>query len=169
MDRIRLGISSCLLGELVRYDGEHKANPFLRNTLAQYVEYVGICPEVECGLPVPREPIQLEGDPAEPRIMTVQTRRDLTDLFNRWIDRRLEQLAPLDLAGYIFKARSPSCGLLDVPVHDPQGQVLGRVAGFFARRFTAHFPGAIAAEDELFEDPGARDRFARQLLGRVPW
>ena len=75
METIRIGISTCLLGEPVRYDGGHKLDRFLRDTLGGYVEYVPVCPEVECGLPVPRESMHLEGDPGAPRLITTRTRR----------------------------------------------------------------------------------------------
>ena len=76
--KIRLGISSCLLGKAVRFDGGHKLDRFLTETLGRYVEYVPVCPEVECGMPVPREPMHLEGDPESPRLVTVRSNIDKT-------------------------------------------------------------------------------------------
>ena len=86
MSTIKLGVSACLLGQPVRYDGQHKLDPFLRDTLGAYVEYVPVCPEFEAGFGVPREAMRLEGDPASPRLVTVQTRVDHTDRMNAWMD-----------------------------------------------------------------------------------
>ena len=88
MEKIKIGISSCLLGNPVRYDGGHKLDRFLRDTLGQYVEYVPVCPEAECGMGIPREAMRLEGDPEAPRLMTRSTRVDKTDMMMRWANKR---------------------------------------------------------------------------------
>ena len=92
MEKIKLGISTCLLGENVRYDGGHKLDRFLTDTLGQYVEYVPVCPEVECGLPVPRESMHLEGDPGSPRLVTLRTKQDITERMVEWAKKRLVEL-----------------------------------------------------------------------------
>src|SRR5512139_1119277 len=102
MEKIKLGISTCLLGENVRYDGGHKLDRFLRDTLGHYVEYVPVCPEVECGLPVPREAMRLVGDPGAPRLVTSRTGVDLTDRMLAWARERVEQLSAEDLCGFVF-------------------------------------------------------------------
>src|SRR2546428_814269 len=117
MAPLRLGISACLLGHEVRYDGGHKRDPFLAETLGRFVEWVPVCPEVELGLGVPREPIRLEGDPAAPRLVAAKSRRDLTRAMTRLVRARAEQLARLDLVGYVFKKDSPSCGMERVRVY----------------------------------------------------
>ena len=114
MTQIRIGISACLLGDPVRYDGELKLNRFLRDELGAWVEFVKVCPEVEFGMPVPRAPIRREGDPGRPRLVKESTREDLTGEMERWTRRRAEALAEQGLSGFIFKARSPSCGLARV-------------------------------------------------------
>src|SRR5512143_1734368 len=105
---IKLGISSCLLGENVRYDGGHKLDHYLRDTLGQFVEWVPVCPEVECGLPVPREAMRLVGDPDAPRLVTRKTGIDHTERMTKWAGRKLAQLERQNLCGFVFKARSPS-------------------------------------------------------------
>ena len=92
MEKIKLGISTCLLGENVRYDGGHKLDRFLTDTLGQYVEYVPVCPEVECGLPIPREAMHLEGDPDSPRLVTTRTKQDMTDRMVQWARKRVVEL-----------------------------------------------------------------------------
>ncbi|MFN2227532.1 MAG: DUF523 domain-containing protein, partial [Anaerolineae bacterium] len=118
---IRLGISTCLMGERVRYDGGHKLDRFLVNTLGQFVEFVPVCPEVEMGLPTPREPIHLEGDPEEPRLVSIKSREDLTERMKAWAARRVEELAEVGLHGFVFKKDSPSSGLFRVKVYNEHG------------------------------------------------
>jgi len=84
MDRIRIGISACLIGKPVRYDGGHKRDPYLMDTLGRFVEWVPVCPEVECGLPVPREPMRLVGEPESPRLVTIRSGIDHTDRMLGW-------------------------------------------------------------------------------------
>ena len=115
--KIRLGISSCLLGNMVRYDGGHKLDEFLVRTLGAYVEYVPVCPEVECGMSIPREALRLVGDPAAPRLITVKTKKDYTGQMTDWARRRVRELESEDLCGYIFKSRSPSSGMERVKVY----------------------------------------------------
>ena len=110
-EKIKIGVSSCLLGNAVRYDGGHKLDIYLRDTLGKLVEWVPICPEVEAGLTVPREPMQLAGDRAAPRLLTIQTGIDHTERVAQWAHARLVRLEKEDLCGYVFKARSPSCGV----------------------------------------------------------
>src|SRR6266404_7119360 len=114
MAPLRLGISACLLGHEVRYDGGHKRDPFLTETLGRFVEWVPVCPEVELGLGVPREPIRLEGDPARPRLVALETRTDHTEAMRRLARARATGLARLELAGYVLKSDSPSCGMTRV-------------------------------------------------------
>ncbi len=108
MEKIKLGISTCLLGENVRYDGGHKLDRFLTETLGQYVEYVPVCPEVECGLPIPREALRLVGNPDSPRLVTTRTKQDLTDRMTQWAQKRVVELEGEGLFGFIFKSDSPS-------------------------------------------------------------
>src|SRR5256886_15629531 len=99
MAPLRLGISACLLGHEVRYDGGHKRDPFLAETLGRFVEWVPVCPEVELGLGVPREPIRLERDPAAPRLVAANSRRGLTRAMTRLAPARAQHLARPDLVG----------------------------------------------------------------------
>ena len=118
--KIKLGVSTCLLGEKVRYDGGHKLNRYVRDTLGQYFDYVPVCPEVECGLPVPREALRLTGDPETPRLVTNKTGHDYTEHMQTWGRKRLAELEQEDLCGYIFKSRSPSSGMERIKVYREQ-------------------------------------------------
>jgi uncharacterized protein YbgA (DUF1722 family)/uncharacterized protein YbbK (DUF523 family) len=168
-DRIRLGISTCLLGEKVRYDGGHKLDRFLTDTLGRYVEYVPVCPEVECGLPVPREAMHLAGDPENPRLMTIKTKIDKTDQMTRWARRRVAELEKEDLAGFIFKSKSPSSGMERVKVYDDRGVPSGHGAGMFARIFMEHFPLLPVEEEGRLHDPVLRENFIERVFTLARW
>jgi uncharacterized protein YbgA (DUF1722 family)/uncharacterized protein YbbK (DUF523 family) len=169
MEKLRLGVSACLLGLRVRYDGQQKLDAFLRDTLGQHVDFVTVCPEVEYGLPVPREPIQLVGDPASPRLVTVHTRRDLTARMQRWIDRRLKELEGEELDGYIFKSRSPSCGVERVKIHDDRGVVRGHGSGLFVAAFRRRFPLLPVEDEDRFSRPAQRESFLERVFVLRRW
>ena len=121
---IRLGVSTCLLGEEVRYDGGHKLDQFLVNTLGRFVEWVPVCPEFEIGLGVPRESLRLVGDPEAPRLIAPKSGQDHTERMQTWARERLEELAAIKLHGFVFKKDSPSSGLFRVRVYDQNGATM---------------------------------------------
>ena len=169
MEKIRLGISTCLLGENVRYDGGHKLDRFLTDTLGQYVEYVPVCPEVECGLPVPRESMHLEGDPESPRLVTSRTKQDMTERMVSWADKRVVELEKEDLCGFIFKSDSPSSGMERVRVYNEKGMPSKKGVGIFARILMDHFP-LIPVEDEgRLHDPDLRENFIESIFTLKRW
>ena len=146
-DRPRVGISACLLGEPVRYDGRHKRDAWLVDVLGPQVEWVSVCPEVEAGFGTPRETMELVHDASgRTALMTTETKRDVTDTLQRYADRRVEELARADLDGYVLKADSPSCGL--------EGP------GLFAAVLTARMPDLPIADERQLDDRRARQRFA---------
>jgi uncharacterized protein YbbK (DUF523 family) len=151
--RLRIGISQCLLGDHVRYDGGHKRDSLLADTLSRQVEWVPVCPEVEAGLGVPREPMQLEGTAASPQLVTTTTKVNHTAAMQRFSTRRLRELERLDLAGFIFKARSPSCGIAKVPLFNAQEGETPDGVGFFARAFVEHFPLIPVEDEDRLHDP----------------
>jgi len=168
MAPLRLGISACLLGQAVRYDGGHKRDPFLAETLGRFVEWVPVCPEVELGLGVPREPIRLEGDPAAPRLVGANSRRDLTRAMTRFARARAAELARLDLVGYVFKKDSPSCGLEGVRVHGG-GRPRRRGTGLFARALMERLPLLPVEEEGRLRDTALRARFIERVLAYARW
>lgn len=161
---IRIGISACLLGQRVRYDGQHKLDPFLADTLGRYVEYVPVCPEVECGLPVPREPMRLVGDPEAPRLLTRETGRDLTEQMLSWAGRRVKALARENLCGFIFKSKSPSSGMERVKIYNARGGIAGSGSGLFAREFMRAFPLLPVEDEGRLHDLGLRENFIERLF-----
>jgi uncharacterized protein YbgA (DUF1722 family)/uncharacterized protein YbbK (DUF523 family) len=169
MEKIRLGISSCLLGENVRYDGGHRHDRFLTDTLGQYVEYVPVCPEVGCGLPVPREAMHLEGDPDSPRLMTIRTRQDMTDRMQAWSGKRVTELEKDGLCGFIFKSDSPSSGMERVKVYNEKGIPVKKGVGMFARAFMKHFPFLPVEDDGRLNDPILRENFIQRIFVFKKW
>jgi uncharacterized protein YbgA (DUF1722 family)/uncharacterized protein YbbK (DUF523 family) len=167
--KIKLGISSCLLGAKVRYDGGHKWDRFLTDTLGQYVDFVPVCPELECGLGVPREAMRLVGDPGAPRLLTVHTRRDHTEQMLSWAQSRVEELAQENLAGFIFKSRSPSSGMAQVKVYNLQGAPVKRGAGLFAALFMARFPYLPVEDEGRLHDPRIRENFIERVFTLGRW
>jgi uncharacterized protein YbgA (DUF1722 family)/uncharacterized protein YbbK (DUF523 family) len=169
MEKIKLGISTCLLGENVRYDGGHKLDRFLTDTLGQYVEYIPVCPEVECGLGVPRESMHLEGDPDSPRLVTIRTKRDMTDRMSQWALERVVALEKEDLCGFIFKSDSPSSGMERVKVYNEKGMPVKKGVGIFARIFMEHFPLLPVEDEGRLHDPGLRENFIERIFTLKRW
>ena len=157
----RVGVSACLLGEEVRYDGGHKREAWIAEVLGPRVALVAVCPEVEVGLGVPRPPIGLRSDGAGGvRLVVEETGADITDRMTKYAEERLEALAAEGLDGFILKAHSPSCGIDGVKVDGVPG---GR--GLFAAALLRRFPG-LPVEDELrLHDPVVRAEFLRRVLG----
>ncbi|MDP2968391.1 MAG: DUF523 and DUF1722 domain-containing protein [Deltaproteobacteria bacterium] len=169
MEKIKLGVSACLLGENVRYDGGHKLDCFLTDTLGQYVEYVPVCPEVECGLPVPREAMHLEGDPDSPRLVTTRTKQDMTDRLVQWARKRVIDLEKENLCGFIFKSDSPSSGMERVKVYNEKGMPVKKGVGMFARIFMEHFPLLPVEDEGRLHDPKLRENFIERIFTLKRW
>jgi uncharacterized protein YbbK (DUF523 family) len=167
--RIRLGISACLLGKAVRFDGGHKLDRFLTETLRQYVEYVPVCPEVECGMPVPREPMHLEGKPESPRLITIRSRIDKTSQMIGWAEKRVVELEKEKLMGFIFKSDSPSSGMERVKIYNEKGAAVRRGVGLFARQFMEHFPLLPVEEEGRLHDPTIRQNFIERVFALARW
>lgn len=163
-EKIRLGVSACLLGEPVRWDGTHRRDAVVVDTLGPRVEWVAVCPEVEAGLGVPRPPIRLEGDARAPRLVVAETGEDLTARMRRFAEARLDDLARLDLDGYVLKRASPSCGPANVPVHGAAG---APGAGLFAAALAARFPDLPIEDEGRLADPGVRARFLDRAAARA--
>jgi uncharacterized protein YbgA (DUF1722 family)/uncharacterized protein YbbK (DUF523 family) len=171
MPKLRLGISACLLGQPVRFDGGHQQDRFITDTLGRYVEFVPVCPEVECGLGVPREAMRLVGDPEAPRLMAVRTRVDLTDRMLAWARKRVQELEQENLCGFIFKSKSPSSGMARVKVYPEQapGSPVTRGVGMFTRVFMAHFPLLPVEDEGRLHDPVLRENFIARIFVLQRW
>lgn len=161
---IRVGISACLLGERVRFDGGHKRNDFLTDGFGSFVEWVSVCPEVEVGLPTPRDSMRLEGDPARPRLVIGKSREDITDAMERFSVQRVTQLSDADLCGFVLKKDSPSCGLHRVRVYNDSGMPSRAGVGLFARALTSALPSLPVEEEGRLADPGLRESFVERVF-----
>jgi uncharacterized protein YbbK (DUF523 family)/uncharacterized protein YbgA (DUF1722 family) len=160
---ILIGISSCLLGERVRFDGAHKCDHYVTKVLARHFQFVPVCPETEVGMAVPRNPVQLEGTPAAPRMIDIHTGVDWTARMNRYAIGRVRSRDLKNLSGFILKARSPSCGRERVQLHGKSGAMTHRGTGLFARVLKDRFPDLPIADESQLADVLRRD----DVLGRV--
>lgn len=161
-EKIRLGVSACLLGARVRYDGGEKRADALLRALGDDVEWVPVCPEVELGLGVPRPPIVLVGSRRAPRLVEPESGRDLTVRMRRLARARVRQLARLGLDGFVLKSRSPSCGLRDVPVVGRDGR-RRRGRGLFAAELARGARGVAIEEESRLADRRVRARFVARV------
>ncbi|MBD1400275.1 YbgA family protein [Pelovirga terrestris] len=169
-DKIRLGISSCLLGAQVRYDGGHQLDRFLRDVLGDYVEYVPVCPEVEVGLPIPRDTLRLvENAEQQVRLVFSRSGEDITERMEGWARERVRQLEKEQLDGFVFKAKSPSSGMERVKLYDRNGVPKKVGVGVFARHFMEHFPLLPVEEDGRLNDPRLRENFITAIFVLKRW
>jgi uncharacterized protein YbgA (DUF1722 family)/uncharacterized protein YbbK (DUF523 family) len=167
---IKLGISACLLGRNVRYDGGHQHDRFLTDTLGRFVTYVPVCPEVECGLPVPREAMRLVGTADSPRLVTISTKKDITEQMQSWARTRVRELEAEGLCGFIFKSKSPSSGMERVKVYSEENGIPAHNGvGMFARAFMEHFPLLPCEEEGRLHDPVLRENFIERIFVYRRW
>ncbi|HEX2455731.1 MAG TPA: DUF523 and DUF1722 domain-containing protein, partial [Vicinamibacterales bacterium] len=162
--RLRIGISACLLGQEVRFDGGHKRDRFLTDVLGAVVEWVPVCPEVELGLGTPRETLRLVRSEKGVRMLTTRTGIDHTDGMNAWADRRLDELAGEDLCGYVLKKDSPSCGMERVKVFGTAGMPERQGRGLFAAALLERFPCLPVEEEGRLSDPRLRENFIERTF-----
>lgn len=164
---LRLGISACLLGEKVRFDGGHKRDPFLVETFGRFVDWVPVCPEEEAGFGTPRPAMRLVADPADGgpiRLLTVRGGADLTAPMAALVRARVPELAVLDLDGYVLKKDSPSCGLMRVKVYGPDGPGVRNGRGMFAAALCDALPLLPVEEEGRLGDPRLRENFIERVF-----
>jgi uncharacterized protein YbgA (DUF1722 family)/uncharacterized protein YbbK (DUF523 family) len=162
---IRIGISACLLGERVRFDGGHKRNEFIGDVLGRFVEFVPICPEVELGLGVPRETLRLlKNESGEVAIVGNQSGIDRTSAMQSWSERRLARLAREDLSGYVLKKDSPSCGMERVKVYGAAGMPSRDGRGIYAAALMRRYPNLPVEEEGRLADPRLRENFIERVF-----
>lgn len=159
-----IGVSSCLLGNLVRYDGRLKLEPRLKTLFGDKVEWLPICPEVELGLSTPREKIILLYDVENPSLQTLETQIDLTRQMQNWLNSKIHQLQKLPLQGFIFKAKSPSCGIQNVEFFSSRDAAPQRIGtGLFAKAFIQAFPHLPYLQESDLDDPALVKSFLEQV------
>ena len=159
MKKIRIGISACLLGFQYRYDGKSKKDSQIIELLREHAELVPFCPEVECGFDIPRLPMRQETGPRGVRLIVIETGEDVTDQMREWAENRLLQMERLDLAAFIFKSKSPSCGL-SCPVFNRQGKELPLTGqGYFAKLVRKKYPEMLVCEETDFPEIAEKLKF----------
>jgi len=163
-ERIRVGISACLMGQRVRFDGGHKRDPFLVESLGAFVDWVPVCPEVESGMDAPRESMRLVQADGRIRLVTNKTAQDQTERMHDYARRRVEELADGDLCGFVLKKDSPSCGLERVKVYSAAGMPVKSGRGLFADALVTRFPLLPVEEEGRLNDPRLRENFIERVF-----
>jgi uncharacterized protein YbbK (DUF523 family) len=160
---LRIGISACLVGQEVRFDGGHKRDRLLMEIFGPDVQWVTVCPEVEVGMSTPREPLRLERDAGRVRMVTVETRVDYTERMEAWSRKRLAELSRLELDAYVLKSDSPSCGKDGVKLFDYGRAPSREGTGLFARALMAAMPLLPVEDEARFRDPDVRKDFLARI------
>jgi uncharacterized protein YbgA (DUF1722 family)/uncharacterized protein YbbK (DUF523 family) len=161
---VRIGVSSCLLGQKVRYDGGHKHDRFVTDALGPFVEWVPVCPEVEAGLGIPRPTMHLARQGEQVRLVETASGKDHTQVMERFSRRRVGQLRKLGLSGYILKKDSPSCGMTRVKVRNPSGMPERVGTGLFAEALQQGLPGLPVEEEGRLNDSRLRENFIERIF-----
>jgi len=167
--KAKLGISACLLGQKVRYDGGHKQDYFLTETFGRYVEWVPVCPELEVGMGVPRESVRLVGTTDEPKMIAERSGKDWTAEMNSYADKRVKSLKALELAGYVFKKNSPSCGMERLRLYNAKGVSSRDGRGLFASAVMKELPLLPVEEEGRLNDPVLRENFIEKVFAYHRW
>lgn len=170
MEKIPVGISSCLLGQKVRFDGGHKFDHFLAITLGEFFEYHAVCPEVECGLPVPREAMRLVLVDSSIKLMGIKSSIDFTSKMKEWAIKKLKKLEEMELCGFVFKSKSPSSGMERVKLYSEKGTLINKSAsGIFAQMFMEKFPFVPVEDEGRLHDPIIRENFIERVFACNRW
>ncbi|MDY0298576.1 MAG: DUF523 and DUF1722 domain-containing protein [Candidatus Cloacimonadaceae bacterium] len=169
-DKLILGVSACLLGHEVRYDGGHKYDSWVVDILGKFAEYIHLCPEHECGMPIPREALNLKGSKDDYRIISNKTSIDYTQQMQNWSITAIERLKQIKLCGYILKSKSPSCGMERVKVYPPHGGAAGKTGiGIFAKELMKAFPLLPIEEEGRLHDAALRENFIERVFVMHRW
>ena len=168
-DKPRLGVSSCLLGNSIRYDGGHCRNKMVCEQLGLFFQWVPICPEVEMGMPVPRETVRLVAQDGRTRLVGNKSGTDYSEAMRAYTERKLKQIAPLRLHGYILKKNSPTCGMERVPLYGTAGGRIGKTGGLFAAAMTRAFPLLPVEEEGRLNDLALKDNFVERVYAYRRW
>lgn len=166
---LRIGISRCLLGDEVRFDGGHKRDRFLTDTFSQFVDWVPVCPEFEAGLGIPREAMRLVGTPESPKLLTIHTKKNHTSLLQRYSKKKEQELTTAELDGFVFKKDSPSCGVHRVRIYSESGMPNRMGRGIFAKWFIERNPLIPVEEDGRLNDPVLRENFVERVFCYHRW
>jgi uncharacterized protein YbgA (DUF1722 family)/uncharacterized protein YbbK (DUF523 family) len=159
-----VGVSSCLLGQEVRFDGGHKRDRYLTDVLSPYFEWVPVCPEVEVGMSTPRPAVRLVRRGDEVRMLEPESGKDWTRAMQSWARKRLRGLAALELCGYVLKANSPSCGMERVRLYGTTGMPARSGTGIFAAELLRRFSALPVEEEGRLHDARLRESFIERVF-----
>ena len=165
----KVGVSACLLGQQVRFDGGHKRDVFLTDLFGKFVDWVAICPELEVGMGVPRETVRLVGTPTDPRMIAEKSGKDWTAAMHRFAAKRVRDIADKRLSGYVFKKNSPSCGMERVKVYNAKGMAARQGRGLFAAALINHWPLLPVEEEGRLNDLKLRENFIERVFAYHRW
>jgi uncharacterized protein YbgA (DUF1722 family)/uncharacterized protein YbbK (DUF523 family) len=167
---VRVGVSACLLGGEVRFDGGHKRDRYLTDVLGQNVDWLPICPEIELGMGIPRPVIQLRGGEVGERLVERVSGEDWTERMRTYAEGRTAELARTGLDGFVLKKDSPSCGMTRVRVYGhPSGMPSKNGVGQFAQALTREIPDLPLEEEGRLRDAGLREKFIEEIFNHNRW
>ncbi|NLW32396.1 MAG: DUF1722 domain-containing protein [Fibrobacter sp.] len=166
---MKILVSSCLLGNCVRYDGGHKLNYFIKDKLGKHAKWVTVCPETESGMQTPREPMHLVNKGDTVRLVTLKTRRDLSDKMNIWINKFFSEFNTEDVCGFVFKSKSPSCGFKSVKIWSENNILYSGKCGLFASECITRYPHIPCIDEGRLNDPDLHDNFIEQVFVYKSW
>ncbi len=153
----------------MRYDGGHKRDYFLTEIFGPFVEWIPVCPELEVGMGMPREPVRLIGNASEPSMIAERSRKNWTAAVNRFSAGRAAELQRLSLSGYIFKKDSPSCGMERVKIYPPKGGATRDGRGLFAAAVMKRLPLMPVEEEGRLNDAVLRENFIERVFVYRRW
>ena len=162
--QIIVGVSSCLIGNRVRYDADHSLNRYITELIGKQVTLVPVCPEVELGMSVPREKVQLEGEAESPRMIGIDSGQDWTDKMNNYSVTRFQKADLKNLSGFILKCKSPSCGIEKVKLFPKQGPMKRIGTGLFASNIMRLFPDLPIIEECHLTNPDLCEKFIKRII-----
>lgn len=168
-DTIKIGVSACVAGERVRHDRSHRRSAYLTETLARHVEFVPICPEIACGMGIPREPLRQVDCAGEIRLIGYESGLDLTDKMTRWADRVLEGLDKEGVCGFVLRVHSSSCAERKAKIYSTKGLPPRLGPGFFTRMLQARYPLLPVVSSEGLQNAELRENFVRRVFTLHRW
>jgi len=166
---ITIGVSKCLIGEKVRYDGNHARNSFVADTLNKWVEFTPVCPEADLGMGIPRPTIRLEKQKNDIKLICPSTNKDYSKQMNNYGLKKVKEFKKNELDGYIFKRSSPSCGINKLKVFRDDGSIERTGIGFFAKNILEQFPNLPIEDEGRLSDPQLRENFIERIFCHNRW
>ena len=166
---VKIGVSACLIGEKVRWDGKHRRDSYLSDVLAKYVEFVPLCPEIACGMSIPREKLRQADCAGQIRLIGYDSGEDMTDAMSEWADRVLPGLDDEELSGFILKPGSPTCGMRHAKIFSTTGKAARYGSGFFTRKLMEHAPLLPVETPDRLHNPILRENFIRRVFVLLRW